>query len=898
MSGSAAAGPSSDPHLGESSAAAEAGSSAANGGKVQLQTKKPPGGAAKAAAALEPEVLDRESGSPQATVPPRRSGRRRNSIGPKSLEAVAVVGAIGTVTTVGSMSVGQAEVLAAQAAEAEEEAQLPEQEEEEEESEEMQTLWQAAFTFFPAMASILASCAAEAIEAGMCQIIFIAALPVIAWVRFLLNQQPAPTPGSGIAPPPPPHHPSLMVMVQARTENYAEAHPINYMAILFGVAFAIGIFYLFLKDITDMIDRWRSTRVHEKVKSRYSNLNDEEAGGAPEEEEEADEVKSTEDLVKELRAATEACEILEIKVANFAKSTSEKAIEDRMALKELQNRRNELRTMVHGVSSGIKVKSVKAASKGARAGADEPAKKEPPLVLRLLQSSFMKTVMRSAAGIMAISIYFADLISDVQVLQLLWVTENYLWAASSLCLLVAQFLVVYLRVIPYLNTTFGPDSAVTICFVWLGFPTGLLFLDFLMFLEPFGLLTVLPFPDWLRQFVPAYKATRIIAEVFIESLPQCILQGFIYIVVIKGVAAGTATPSQEALYQFAALLPKSIFISVVAMLKTWIELVMAARQAGLSVYTKGLQLWQVGGGLPLDALKKGTILEFTCPYKLEANEVPPLLDALGKNASLTHLDLSLSGIRFAAPGAAGSALVELMNKSANCLSELQTFIISPSSGFSIPCKQIRSRDGCLNALRASDAFSLQYGPRREDVLFMAELRRRNLDPSVVEPYEETTGEAVAKLLADARRGKIKRDDYQGQLMKFVTEGCMRRGHLLALISADALRAVGYMADHLLATGFQLSELRQGGYTAAEMKATKLKASELREGGYTAGQLKGGGFAASQLKAAGYTAAELKAGGFVARQLKAVGFSALELKDNGFSATELREGTFSCVLLAA
>ena len=41
--------------------------------------------------------------------------------------------------------------------------------------------------------------------------------------------------------------------------------------------------------------------------------------------------------------------------------------------------------------------------------------------------------------------------------------------------------------------------------------TGLLLLDCLMIFEPFGLLAILPFPDWLRQFLPAYKATRIIA---------------------------------------------------------------------------------------------------------------------------------------------------------------------------------------------------------------------------------------------------------------------------------------------------------------------------------------------------------------------------------------------------
>ena len=66
--------------------------------------------------------------------------------------------------------------------------------------------------------------------------------------------------------------------------------------------------------------------------------------------------------------------------------------------------------------------------------------------------------------------------------------------------------------------------------------------DILMFLEPFGLLAVLPIPDWLRQFVPAYKATRIITEVLVESLPQCLLQACIYIII----AGYTALELKEA----------------------------------------------------------------------------------------------------------------------------------------------------------------------------------------------------------------------------------------------------------------------------------------------------------------------------------------------------------------
>lgn len=108
----------------------------------------------------------------------------------------------------------------------------------------------------------------------------------------------------------------------------------------------------------------------------------------------------------------------------------------------------------------------------------------------------------------------------------------------------------------------------------------------------------------------SWQATRTIFEVIIESLPQSVLQAYIYVVVIKhcGVAAppgAVCLDRYNAMWDSLATLPKSILISTLATLKTWVELVFAARAAGLTVLAKGLQLWNVGAGLPLDALKKG-----------------------------------------------------------------------------------------------------------------------------------------------------------------------------------------------------------------------------------------------------------------------------------------------------
>ena len=181
-----------------------------------------------------------------------------------------------------------------------------------------------------------------------------------------------------------------------------------------------------------------------------------------------------------------------------------------------------------------------------------------------------------------------------------------------------------------------------------------------MFLEPFGLLAMLPFPDWLKQFLPAYKATRIIAEVAIEAFCMSLLQSYIYVVVMAHFRAGTATQPELEMVEFASVLPTSIVISTINMLKMWIEVVSGAQAAGLTVSAKAVQLWEVGAGLPLDALKKGAIVEWSCPYLLDGPEIYPLLDALGTNSSLVHLDLTKSGLLWNGPDASGGPLLENM----------------------------------------------------------------------------------------------------------------------------------------------------------------------------------------------------------------------------------------------
>ena len=144
---------------------------------------------------------------------------------------------------------------------------------------------------------------------------------------------------------------------------------------------------------------------------------------------------------------------------------------------------------------------------------------------------------------------------------------------------------------------------------------------------------------------------------------------------------------------------------------------------------------QVGAGLPLDALKKGTIVEWVCPYKLEGPEIPPLLDALSRNSSLVKLDMAPSGITWTGSGAAGAPLLEQMSQSAAPLSSLESLVISSQCGgsqcgYQIPVRRLRmGSEVAMGALVEAPFFSAG-GPWRQEIDFIAALLRRSSNLTV------------------------------------------------------------------------------------------------------------------------------------------------------------------------
>ena len=158
----------------------------------------------------------------ERTVP-----RRRGSIVPATGSADATASTTATTAVAAAAAAhgtagreGQPEVLHEDLEAANDWDEM--QEEEEEESEEAQTLWQAAFTFLPVLWSVFTACAAEIIEAGVCQYLAMLLVPLWASLSYALRLATPPPETDLNAPPPPPSMPPISVVIMDATFAFAE----------------------------------------------------------------------------------------------------------------------------------------------------------------------------------------------------------------------------------------------------------------------------------------------------------------------------------------------------------------------------------------------------------------------------------------------------------------------------------------------------------------------------------------------------------------------------------------------------------------------------------------------------------------------------------------------------
>lgn len=146
----------------------------------------------------------------------------------------------------------------------------------------------------------------------------------------------------------------MVTTVSSTVWSFAAEHPVYYLAIDFCIAMTVGVFFLFLQDIENWIAAIQAAaRQAQEEKAKASKGNgyepleeDVEAGEgrgpAIVEFDVAPEVKSLEELNRELRYVADKVEELEIKVRVHRRSTTDAAVAMRSDLERLRTRQAEL----------------------------------------------------------------------------------------------------------------------------------------------------------------------------------------------------------------------------------------------------------------------------------------------------------------------------------------------------------------------------------------------------------------------------------------------------------------------------------------------------------------------------------------------------------------------------
>ena len=234
-----------------------------------------------------------------------------------------------------------------------------------------------------------------------------------------------------------------------------------------------------------------------------------------------------------------------------------------------------------------------------------------------------------------------------------FVLSNPLWFSLFFGPILVLQLAFWSSVVTFPGWLFYKDF-VWYALIFMPVPVGL---DIIMFLEPLGLLWLVPSLT-IHALVPAYAGTRALLEVNLEGLPQSLLQIYIFFRVNSGSA--TAGGTLEGVDQ--AVLIRSLALSLLAFTKAWLEHFTHARDRGYFMMDAdndgkkdgccgGLAHYlqdqvQMGAGLPMDAIESGETKEWKSPFKpTSAAQIEVLCTALVKpTVAMVKLDFSDGGI--------------------------------------------------------------------------------------------------------------------------------------------------------------------------------------------------------------------------------------------------------------
>ena len=338
--------------------------------------------------------------------------------------------------------------------------------------------------------------------------------------------------------------------------------------------------------------------------------------------------------------------------------------------------------------------------------------------------------------------------------------------------------------------------------------------------------------------------------------------------------------------------------------------------------------------MPLDALKKGSIVDWKCDYTLDKAEVPPLIDALLKNTSLTKLNLAAAGLEWTIADGSATPLIEGLAKNPASLSGIKELTISTASNFELPVGELRAGgDRASAALEKMHFFArgTTKGPWHTDMVVMGDLLRTSSHKNPMTDAEQEV--CLQDLLLACRPGPnwprpifaraaaprlsyplplpfaplsrrclfypprisphlpTSRLGSPRLLSPHLTSPRLASPRLASLQVGDVVLTLleeahaGDMTKKIWEQRVKL--LLLGGDLRRAYLETLIGAECLRDVGYTADDLIATGFTLAELKRGRFLVAELRASGVSVSDLSATRYSAREMREGGVTASELK-----------
>ena len=357
-----------------------------------------------------------------------------------------------------------------------------------------------------------------------------------------------------------------------------------------------------------------------------------------------------------------------------------------------------------------------------------------------------------------------------------------------------------------------------------------LLMDVVMIVDPLTLIDYMPEDEKeypvlaeLKRFIPAYRATRSVVEVFLEAVPQSLLQTYIYVlvVVLHAEAGGIEINTK--------LLVQSLSLSLMNLSMKVLEIRSAMRAANIDFQTHMAQQLAMGAGIPLDALKHDTLLDLSLNAKtFDESSTRQVIAALRANNSVRT-------VRIQSPSA---ALMDLLSEALlgeAVLPNLQTVGFSSKGSWVIPAAPFRAGGDeirtFLNSIKYGDG---EDAPSRDDLNCLYGLLQTKAEAERTQADAENSSAAVTALLEQAKliRGQKKETKDDAEWIARFTE-LLHGGMLTKQELQDLINHVGYVSNvevrccvlHPPAAAYAKSRV------VAKLETRDKHNLKLRQGGY-------------------------------------------------------------------